>query len=116
MNEETLRFSSTHGIVIIELTGSLDLSIIPALKVRIAERLAERPSQIVIDLKQVSYLDSSGIGLLIFIAKLAHEFKGTVCYVVPTGFVFDVLHMVHFDTLFAVHKSRDRAVKSFETA
>jgi anti-sigma B factor antagonist len=115
MSEETLHFSTTHGIVVMELTGSLDMSIIPGLKVRITERLTEHPLQIVVDLKQVSYLDSSGIGLLIFIAKLAHEYKGAVQYVVPTGFVFDVLHMVHFDTLFAVHKSRDRAIKSFGT-
>jgi anti-sigma B factor antagonist len=113
VNSESPSFTTSRGVLVIELSGSLDLSIIPSIKEQIAGRLAERPPCIVIDLRHVSYLDSSGIGLLIYIAKLANEFKGTVKYVVPGGFVFDVLHMVHFDSLFSTYQSRDKAVKSF---
>ena len=52
---------------------------------------------VVVDIRKVSYLDSSGIGLLIYIAKTVYGGEGKVKFVVPSGFVFDVLRMVHGD-------------------
>jgi anti-sigma B factor antagonist len=114
MSEETLRFERVRDIDIIVLTGSLDLPIIAGLKERIAAYLVRQPARLVVDIKDISYIDSSGIGLLIFIAKLASQFKATVKFVLPTGFVYDVLHMVHFDRLFDVYKTRDKALKAFK--
>jgi anti-sigma B factor antagonist len=114
MNDETLRFECVREIGIIALAGPLDLPIIAGLKERIAAYLMQQPARLVVDIKEVSYIDSSGIGLLIFIAKLASEFKGVVKYVLPAGFVYDVLHMVHFDQLFEVYKSREKALKAFK--
>lgn len=114
MTDSSLTFKKRNNINIIILKGSLDLPIIPSLKEQTVKFLEENSKKILVDIHDVSYIDSSGIGLLIYIARTIYNRKGIVKFVIPTGFVFDVLHMVHFDKLFDVFKTRENALKAFQ--
>ena len=113
MSEQNLTFDQTGEISLIRMTGALDMVIIPGLKEEIHEHLNTHSRKIVVDIHDISYIDSSGIGLLIYIAKTVFSKKGRVKFIIPTGFVFDVLHMIHFDKLFEVYHDRARALKDF---
>src|SRR3954453_3832910 len=52
------------GPSVVSLAGELDLSTIPRLEGRLFEELRTRPG-VVVDLTKLSFIDSSGIGLLI---------------------------------------------------
>jgi anti-anti-sigma factor len=53
------------GGVRVELTGEIDLSVIDDLERRLAPALEQAPDPLVIDLRAVEFLDSSGLRLLI---------------------------------------------------
>jgi anti-sigma B factor antagonist len=55
-----------HGdAVVVRLGGELDLYNAPAVREALEGTLAERPAKIVIDLAEVSFLDSTALGVLI---------------------------------------------------
>jgi anti-sigma B factor antagonist len=83
---------SGNGLSVVALAGELDLSTIPRLEGRLLHELREREG-VVVDLSQLSFIDSSGIGLLIK-AHRAMNGTGSINIVVAEGSqverVFDI--------------------------
>lgn len=52
------------GTSIVALAGELDLSTVPRMEALLVEQLRER-SRVIVDLTELSFIDSSGIGILI---------------------------------------------------
>jgi anti-sigma B factor antagonist len=71
MGEElsvTIRRES--GVAIVEVTGDIDLSTVAGLRERLFE-LADSGGPLIIDLNQISFIDSTGLGALIGAARRA---------------------------------------------
>lgn len=64
---------STRGVVTVTIHGELDLLSAPTLRDQIADVRADKPSGIVIDLSQMEFMDSSGLGVLVQLARQANE-------------------------------------------
>jgi anti-anti-sigma factor len=61
----TVQIDDSHGSVsVVALVGELDLGTIPRMEEPLAEQLGQR-SAVMVDLREVSFIDSSGIGALI---------------------------------------------------
>jgi anti-sigma B factor antagonist len=54
-----------HDVVLVELTGDLDIQTVPQAKAFLAQVTATTPRHLVLDLSGLTFLASSGIGLLI---------------------------------------------------
>jgi len=50
---------------ILPLEGEIDLHVAPQISSSLASLIADKPSQVVVDLSNVSYIDSSGLAALI---------------------------------------------------
>ncbi len=63
------------GSIHVELSGDLDLAALPALRSALIEQLrahlARGPRDIVLDLRELGYLSSAGVGLIVEAARLA---------------------------------------------
>jgi len=102
------------GVTILDLGGKLTLSDGEAELRALAVRLIEEGRlRILINLGQVPYIDSSGIGALMEIYKRAAAAGGTVKLLNPHRRVYDVLHLVKLDSVFDVHADEERAIESF---
>jgi anti-anti-sigma factor len=64
------------GIAVVRPAGVLDLRVAPELKRRLAEAVAAGNSQLVVDMAEVSFIDSSGLGALISGLKTAQQAGG----------------------------------------
>ena len=58
---------------IVALEGEIDLSLVPEAERLIAEAEAEKPGRLVIDLRQVTFMDSSGLRVLLTAHRRAGE-------------------------------------------
>ena len=68
----TLRESQSDGVAQLNLGGELDLAAKPAVNELVRRRLADAAiTRLVIDLTEVTFIDSSGIGTLIGCRNLA---------------------------------------------
>jgi len=54
---------------VIALAGELDLASVEATRAGIAERLTEQPTRVTFDLEKLTFMDSSGIALLVQISN-----------------------------------------------
>ncbi len=59
-----------RGVAIAEFTGEIDLSTIPGLRERLFE-LADSGQPLIVDLNRITFIDSSGLGVLVATARRA---------------------------------------------
>ncbi len=58
---------------VVAISGELDLGTVPVLARRVEDRLREKPSSLILDLSALTFMDSSGLRLLIELAKRARR-------------------------------------------
>ena len=51
--------------VVVTVSGELDLSNVESLRARLDEALLHRPTELIFDLSKLTYVDSTGVGLLL---------------------------------------------------
>ena len=61
---------------ILPLEGEVDLHVAPQLSASLAAMIADRPPQLVVDLSQVTYIDSSGLAALIQAMQNVERYGG----------------------------------------
>jgi len=101
---------ATHaGHTVLKLSGDVDLRSVPQLRESLADAI-QRPGQhILIDLSGVPYMDSSGVGTLVFIKREVERRNGTVALVGLQPRVRGVFEITHLDAFFEIYDSLDEA-------
>ncbi len=69
-------------------------------------------SKIIIDLSNVSMIDSAVIGFLIIIYKTVTLRRGTIAFINPNASVKNTLHNLGLTRVFKLYESEDAAIKA----
>ena len=77
------------------------------------EELSEEDPRIVINLSEVTMIDSSGIGLLVRLLASTKKRGGNVKLVQPSKFAVQTLRLVGVLNLFEIFDNDDAAVESY---
>src|SRR5262249_26099083 len=98
------RGDATHPLI--EATGEIDVATSPLLRTLLNAVIADEPSTITVDLTNVSFVDSSGLGVLVgALTRMRAADRGSELHVVgarePVRKVFDVTGL---DELFSVEE------------
>ena len=89
--------------VIVGLRGRVDISSSPAFRDRLMGIIrADSPKDVIVDLTEVSYVESSGIATLIEGLKVAHKQQKTLCL---RGLQAGVLHLFQATGISALFKN-----------
>ena len=86
-------------MVIVDLNGSFDIAEVSTFEMRFKSLLKQHPKNIALHLKDLLYIDSSGIGSLIRCMNYAmRENSHLVCYDLSDSIrmVFDMTHLAQF--------------------
>ena len=98
------------GASVVSAEGEVDVSPAPALR----QRLYELPesAKVVVDLSEVTFLDSTGLGVLVAALKRVRESDagGDLRLVVTRPQVSKVLEVTGLSTVFSVFPSLDEAL------
>ncbi|MGA8939422.1 MAG: STAS domain-containing protein [Acidobacteriaceae bacterium] len=100
-----------NGIAIVKLSGGLTLG--TSLKIadsHIQAAIEDGVTKMVIDLTDVEYADSAGLGMLMYTYGMLNEKNGSLrlCGVTPR--VMSLLQMTKTDMLLAIDHNRDESV------
>lgn len=101
-------------VTVLDLSGKMTLHQGDALLLDTVDRLLHGgPSRILINLDQVPYIDSAGIGALVSCYRRAVERGSTLKLLNPKRRVFDLLHLVKLDEIFECFHDEQQAIASF---
>jgi anti-sigma B factor antagonist len=112
-----LELEGEGAIVVARVRGDVDLS--NAADLRRALEAAATPDRdaVIVDLAEVGYLDSSGVSVLVGLARGMAVRKQRMAVVAPPGgSARRVLDLVGFDNLATVCESTDQAVAALHDA
>jgi anti-sigma B factor antagonist len=98
-----------NGAAIVHLTGELDLYNAPEVRAALLELCAEQPDRLVVDLAEVSFVDSTALGVLIE-ARTRLENRRSFLLAAPGLETHRALAISGLDQHLAVHDSVDSAL------
>ncbi|MEU0596751.1 STAS domain-containing protein [Streptomyces sp. NPDC006393] len=78
---------------VLRVAGELDLVTSPVLRQRIHDVVAEGRHDLVLDLSDVFFCDSSGVGVLIAARRLIRSCQGRLRLILPAGGAVDGSHV-----------------------
>jgi anti-sigma B factor antagonist len=91
----------TDGLIIRPI-GDIDLNQAPTLRTHIAEAFQKTPARLIIDLSQVTYMDSSGVATLVEAMQLATR-GGTKLFLAAMQVrVRSIFEIARLDTVFTI--------------
>ncbi len=102
----------TEGkFLIISLEGELDVENSSSLKNEVRNMVSSEHPNLVIDLRKVDYVDSSGLGTLIALQKAARFNGGALSIVGASEQIRRVMKMTNIDKLFELYNTLKEALK-----
>jgi anti-sigma B factor antagonist len=101
---------------IIELGGEVDLYTAPEFKERMVQLIDDGKKQIVVDLSQATFIDSTTLGVLVGGVKRLRPAGGALALVCTDQNITKIFEITGLDRVFAIHSTRDEALQSLESA
>lgn len=115
----TLRIAERHveGVTVLDLTGRLVLDQGDAtFRERIAELLAGGRIRLLVNLKDVTYIDSAGVGVMVAKMLSARRAGGDMKLLHLTARSHRVMTITKLLTVFEAFDNEQEAIRSFEAA
>lgn len=102
-------------VVIVTVSGEVDVYTAPQLRSALEECIAAGHTRIVIDLKDVGFLDSTGLGVLVGRLKAVKKLDGWLRVVCTDERILRLFGITGLDRVLAVHDTVDAALVADET-
>lgn len=94
------------------MAGEIDLSSAPSLRARIEELVHLGTQRLVVDLRGVGFMDSSGLSVLVACMKRMRESGGELAIACPNGSILKVFTVTGLDRLLMIRPSVEEAVRT----
>jgi len=104
------------GVEVIHVAGEIDVATAPRLRELLIELISKNSYQLVIDLAQVEFLDSSGVGVLVGAAKRVRANDGSLDLVCTQGRILKVFKITGLTKVFAIYETVDQAIAAAKPA
>lgn len=102
-----------NGILVFKITGDIDINSSPDMKKGFEKIFREKKNRIVIDLKSVGYVDSSGLATIVEILKNMRVYGGKLKLSGLSDKVRGLFEITKLDKLFDISDTCETAVNSF---
>jgi anti-sigma B factor antagonist len=111
-----LTTKTKDGILIVECSGRIVFGEESSLLRDTVKKAVVESNKIVLNLGNVSYIDSGGLGTLVALRTTAQNAGGTIKLTNLTDRVTDLLQVTKLLTVFDVYSSEAEAIDSFRKA
>jgi anti-anti-sigma factor len=103
-------------VTVLNLKGRLVLEECVTLRDAVDALVQQRRPKLVLDLQDVNYIDSAGLGILVAKYLSVRRLGGDMKIVHPTPRSLHVLEITHLNQVFETFASEDAAIRSFDVA
>lgn len=97
---------------VVRVAGEIDVASADRLRERVAELLSAGRVDLVVDLTAVTFMDSTGLGLLVGVLKRVRLAGGRLDLVVDSERLLKVFRITGLTQVFTIHDTLDAALAS----
>jgi anti-sigma B factor antagonist len=101
--------STTH---VIELGGEVDLYTAPEFKEKMVELIESGKKQLLVDLSNATFIDSTTLGVLVGGVKRLRPAGGSLTLVYTDQNITKIFEITGLDRVFPIHASREEALEA----
>ncbi|HVZ48849.1 MAG TPA: STAS domain-containing protein [Gemmatimonadaceae bacterium] len=105
--------SRQGDVTIVEIEGQLIVGNRQDLKQKVLDEVEKGARKILIDFSRTGYIDSSGLGVLVSLAKRIRDSGGELRLATLHDELQTLFELTKLDTLFQISKTREHALESF---
>jgi anti-sigma B factor antagonist len=92
------------------LEGEIDLHVSPTISASLQAMVKKKPKRLVVDLSRVSYIDSSGLAILIQAMQNVQEYGGKFALAGLQETVQTIFEIARLDQVFRIYPDTDSAL------
>lgn len=107
----SLTTRAAEGCTVIEVGGEIDVYTAPKLRDAITELVSRGEHHLVIDMEQVEFLDSTGLGVLVGGLKKVRAHEGSLRLVCTSERLLKIFRITGLAKVFPIHDSVDSALE-----
>ncbi len=100
------------GTKVMELSGEIDMYTSPELRKELMGLLQRKVSPLLVDFKEVSYIDSSGIATFVEGLKGIKTYGGRLKFFSIPDRIVEIFNFSKLDRVFEIYRNLDEAIKS----
>ncbi|HEY8474941.1 MAG TPA: STAS domain-containing protein [Natronosporangium sp.] len=109
MEELSLATREVAGHTVVEVRGEVDVYTASRLRERLLGVIDGGASQVVVDLRRVDFLDSTGLGVLVGALKRLRMSGGDLALVCDNEKLLKIFQITALDRVFALHDTVEAA-------
>ena len=102
------------NIMVLKLTGRLDLASGTTLKQNMKEQFEKSVTSIHLNLEDVEFINSSGLGTLVSIMKEVRLLKGRLTLSNLASYVQEIFDITQLSHIFEIYTTEEEALASFQ--
>src|SRR5437868_14704276 len=95
---------------VLPLDGEIDLHVSPRVALSLEQMVNKKPAKLVVDLSRVSYIDSSGLAVLIEAMQSVEEYGGLFAIAGMQETVRSIFEIARLDQVFRIFPDVDSAL------
>src|SRR5271168_1841376 len=108
---------SDGDFALLRMGGELDYEVSPQIRARLVGAIKAGRRRLILDLSDVTFIDSTAIGVLAgTVARLDDAGGGSLAVVSTNEKVLQIFEITGLDSVIALHSSREEAVSAFSLA
>ncbi len=100
--ELNVQRTEAHGRTVLKVTGEVDLRTSPQLRELLLEAAEQTEGALLLDLADVSYMDSSGVGTMVYVKREIERDSRQMILVGLQPRVRSVFEITHLDKFFKI--------------
>jgi anti-sigma B factor antagonist len=90
---------------VLEVAGEIDMDSAPQLRERVLEQVAAGTYRLIIDMSGVTFMDSSGLSVLVAALKRVSDNEGELRLVITRERTMKLFRITSLDSVFGIHAS-----------
>ena len=110
------QLNEINGTNILDVSGEIDVYTAPQFKDAVNTIIAGGQKHLVVNMRNVTYMDSSGFGVLLSATRRLRPEGGTVNLVEVSGAIDRILRITKLNTVFATYDTVDDALAAAESS
>ncbi len=102
-----------NTVIVKVLERRIDSTLTPDFKKNLLAHIVQDSSNIIVDLADIEYMDSSGLGALLFGKRQAERFLGNLVLINPGPKVQKLIEIARLSQTLMIFESEKKAISSF---